>query len=74
MTQQLMVLPCSVFDKIRVVRIPPDLEAHEAFRFATGIIAKAEEENQECAWDVIADALEERGFEQIDALIGPALD
>ncbi len=31
------------FEQIRVVSIPNDLDASEAFRYATGIIAQAEE-------------------------------
>ncbi|KRT54103.1 hypothetical protein Ga0074115_102205 [endosymbiont of Ridgeia piscesae] len=38
-----MVLPSTHFEQIRVVSIPSDLDASEAFRYATGIIAQAEE-------------------------------
>jgi hypothetical protein len=69
-----MVLPSVDFQQIRVVRIPEDLDANEAYRFATGIIAQAEENNADYSWDDIAEALEGRGFEPVDVLIGPALD
>jgi hypothetical protein len=74
MSQPLMILPCGDFEKIRVVRIPEDLESHEAYRFATGIIAEAEERNTAYVWEDISEALEERGFETVETLLGPALD
>ena len=74
MSQTLMVLPSVEFRQIRVVRIPDDLDANEAYRFATGIIAQAEENKKDYSWEDISEALEGRGFEPVDALIGPALD
>ncbi|MCU7929844.1 MAG: hypothetical protein KZQ90_03510 [Candidatus Thiodiazotropha sp. (ex Codakia rugifera)] len=74
MNDTLMVLPSSRYDEIRLVKVPNDLDRNEAYRFATGIIAQAEESNQNCRWEDIAEALEARGFEPIEALIGPALD
>jgi hypothetical protein len=57
-----------------VVRIPDDLDKNEAYRFATGIIAQAEEGNRDYGWDEVSEALEARGFEPVDVLIGPTLD
>jgi hypothetical protein len=74
MSQTLMVLPSVEFKQIRVVRIPDDLDANEAYRFATGIIAQAEETNKDYSWEDIAEALEGRGFEPLEVLIGPTLD
>jgi len=74
MSQNLMVLPSVEFKRIRVVRIPDDLDTNEAYRFATGIIAQAEESNDDYAWEDISEALEGRGFEPVDVLIGPTLD
>jgi len=74
MNNQLMVLPSAQFDRIRVVKIPYDLNRNEAYRFATGIIAQAEECHENCRWEDIAEALESRGFEPVEVLIGPALD
>lgn len=74
MSQILMVLPSIEFKRIRIVRIPDDLDTNEAYRFATGIIAQAEENNKNYSWEDIAEALEGRGFEPVDALIGPSLD
>ncbi len=74
MSQTLMVLPSIEFKRIRVVKIPDDLDTNEAYRFATGIIAQAEESNEDYGWEDIAEALEGRGFEPVEALIGPTLD
>jgi hypothetical protein len=69
-----MVLPSVDFNQIRVVSIPDDLDANEAYRFATGIIAQAEETNRNYSWDDISEALEGRGFVPVDIVIGPTLD
>jgi hypothetical protein len=74
MSQTLMVLPSVEFKRIRVVRIPDDLDANEAYRFATGIIAQAEESKQDYSWEDISEALESRGFEPVEILVGPTLD
>jgi hypothetical protein len=74
MNEKFMILPSARFERIRLVKIPYDLEKHEAYRFATGIIAQAEECIENCRWEDIAEALEARGFEPIDTIIGPALD
>jgi hypothetical protein len=74
MSQTLMVLPSVEFNRIRVVRIPDDLDANEAYRFATGIIAQAEETNADYSWEDISEALEGRGFEPVEVQIGPTLD
>ncbi len=74
MSRSLMVLPCIDFKQIRVVRIPEDLDKNEAYRFATGIIAQAEESNVDCGWEELSEALEARGFEPVEVLIGPTLD
>jgi hypothetical protein len=74
MKEKLMVLPSTHFEQIRVVSIPNDLDASEAFRYATGIIAQAEESEGDYSWDDIAEALEARGFIQVDVVLGPELD
>jgi hypothetical protein len=68
-----MVLPASEAANIRLILIPDDFEQHEAFRYVTGLIAKAEE-NPDYTWDDILDLLEERGFESVDFVLGPSLD
>jgi hypothetical protein len=74
MKDKFMVLPSSRYDEIRLVKVPKDLDTNEAYRFATGIIAQAEEANSDYRWEDIAEALEARGFEPVEAMIGPALD
>ncbi|MET0090410.1 MAG: hypothetical protein ABW068_10390 [Candidatus Thiodiazotropha sp.] len=67
-------MPSSRPEQIRLVRVPQGLDRNEAYRFATGIIAQAEESNRDYRWEDISEALEARGFEMIDAMIGPSLD
>jgi len=73
MSDNLMILPADKHEDIRLIKIPDDFEAHEAYRYVTGLIAKAEEET-EYAWDDILDLLEERGFESVEFVLGPSLD
>jgi hypothetical protein len=54
--------------------VPDDIEAHEAFRHATGLIARVEEDNPDYSWDDIAALLEDHGFETVDFILGPELD
>jgi hypothetical protein len=74
MSSRVMVLPCSDPQKIRLVQIPEDMESQEAFRYATGVIAEAEESNVDCPWCEIEDALEAHGFETLEFILGPSLD
>ncbi len=74
MNETLMVLPSTRPEQIRLVRVPQDLDRNEAYRFATGIIAQAEESNQDYRWEDISEALEARGFEMVEAMLGPSLD
>ena len=71
---QLMVLPSKDSSGIRLLKIPDDYEAHEAFRNATGVIAKVESETPDYDWEDIAEALEAEGYEVVDFVLGPALD
>jgi len=73
MNDNLMILTAKETAKIRLIQIPDDFEQHEAFRYVTGLIAKAEE-NPDYTWDDISDLLEERGFESVDFVLGPSLD
>ena len=73
MSDYLMVLPAREAANIRLIQIPDDFEQHEAFRYVTGLIAKAEE-NSDYTWDDILDLLEERGFESVEFVLGPSLD
>ena len=74
MHDKLMILPAKEANAIRLVRIPDDFEQHEAYRYATGLIAQIEEDNPAYDWEDIAAALEDRGFEPVDFILGPGLD
>lgn len=73
MSDNLMLLPANDPANIRLIQIPDDFEQHEAYRYVTGLIAKAEE-NADYTWDDILDLLEERGFESVEFVLGPSLD
>ena len=70
----MMVLTCRDIARLRVVQLPPDVERHEAFRHATGVIAQVEENTPGHSWDDIEEALEDHGFIPLDHLLGPELD
>ena len=67
-----MILPANDSKNIRLLSIPADFEEHEAYRYVTGIIAKAEE-SPDYSWDDILDLLEEKGFEEAEFILGPSL-
>jgi len=71
---KIMVLPSSQPDKIRVLKIPEDMERQEAYRYATGVIAAAEESSPDYDWSEIEDALDDHGFSPVEFLLGPVLD
>jgi hypothetical protein len=73
MGEKLLLLPSGVFGKIRLLRVPSDLDEHEAFRHATGVIASVEESNPNHNLEDIEDALEEHGFQLVDYILGPEL-
>ena len=73
MSNDLMILPANEPGNVRLIQIPDDFEAHEAYRYVTGLIAKAEEDS-EYTWDDILELLEERGFEAVDFVLGPSVD
>ncbi len=74
MDKRLMILPAHDYNSIRLVKIPEDYEEHEVFRHVTGIIAQVEENDPDYKWDDVLSALEDRGFETVEFLLGPALD
>ncbi len=74
MSETLMILPARDSSAIRLVRVPDDFEQHEVYRHVTGLIAQVEEENPDYDWDDIAPILEDRGFEAVEFILGPALD
>jgi len=70
---QLMILPAKDGSKTRLLRVPDDYEAHEAFRNVTGVIAKVESDDPDYDWDDIAEILEADGYEVLDFIPGPSL-
>ena len=74
MNTRLMILPAKNPRAIRLISIPDDYEEHEVFRHVVGLIAEVEEENPECTWEDISAMLEDRGFEQVEFILGPELD
>ncbi len=73
MGERLLLLPSGKFGNIRLVKVPNDLDEHEAFRNATGVIASVEEGNPGCTLEDIEDALEGKGFQLVDYILGPEL-
>jgi hypothetical protein len=74
MYKRLMILPAREATAIRLVRIPGELEQHEAYRHVTGLIASIEEQNPDYDWEDIAPTLEDHGFEPVEFVLGPSLD
>lgn len=74
MKETLMILPSANAVDIKMVRVPADIEVHEAFRHATGLIARVEEDHPDYDWEDIASVLEDHGFETVDFILGPELD
>ena len=69
-----MILPAREPSRIRLLRLPTDLESQEVYRQVTGLIASIEEENPVYPWEDISALLEDHGFETLAFIPGPALD
>lgn len=74
MPERLMLLPSNDPSRIRLVTIPEDLAPQEAYRMVTGLAAEVEEATGTEGLADILDTLEERGFEPVEFVLGPALD
>lgn len=74
MPDTLMILPASDPQAIRLIRVPEDYEAHEAFRHVTGLIAAIEEDHPDFDWSDVEASLVDHGFEVVEFILGPALD
>ncbi len=76
MADQLMLLPSADPSRCRLVRMPQDLAPAEAYRLVTGLIAGLESGGSSgpVPVDDVMDALDERGFEPMDLILGPSLD
>jgi hypothetical protein len=68
-----MILPSSDPRKIQLVQIPQDMEEHEAYRHATGLIAVLEEESPRYTSEQVLDVLEDHGFRPVEFVMGPEL-
>jgi hypothetical protein len=73
MTGRIMVLPSKSPSGIRLVRVPQDLGPQEAYRLVTGLVAEVEAGGADGLAEIM-EALEARGFEPMDFVLGPALD
>ena len=73
MAERLLLLPSAEYGKIRLVKVPDDVDEHEAFRHTTGIIAAVEETTPDYSLEDIEDALEEHGFQLVNFILGPEL-
>ena len=74
MTERLMILPSSNVQRVRLVTVPEDMSAHEAYRYVTGLISEVPREDEGGWMDNVLDTLEDHGFETVDFLLGPTLD
>ncbi|MBV5272483.1 MAG: hypothetical protein JZU52_02190 [Lamprocystis purpurea] len=78
MAEQLMLLPNADPARMRLLRLPRDLGSTEAYRLVTGLIAALESARAPGTGRVpvedVIDALEERGFEVLEVILGPTLD
>ena len=74
MLPRIMLLPSRSPRHNLLVRVPEDMEEHEAYRYATGLIADVEEASVEKARDEIIETLEDHGFKPLEYLLGPSLD
>jgi hypothetical protein len=71
MADKLMVLPSKHAGNIRLVKIPEDYEMHEVYRLATGLIAGVEAQVPDYDWEDILEVLEEKGFSEVEFILGP---
>lgn len=74
MTDRLMILPNKDPSRVRLVSIPEDISPHEAYRYLTGLISEVPREDEDLWLDAVMDTLEDKGFQRVDFLLGPALD
>jgi len=74
MTRSIMVLPSKDPMRIRLVTVPQDLGPQEAYRMVTGLVAEVEAAAGDEGLADVMEALEGRGFEPLDFVLGPALD
>ena len=74
MATRLMILPSRDPRQTQLVQIPQDMEEHEAYRHATGLIAVLEEESPQYRAEQVLDMLEDHGFKPVACVMGPVLN
>jgi hypothetical protein len=74
MAQRLMVLASKDVGRVRVVTVPEDMSPHEAYRYATGVVAELPRTDGDQWVEDVLDALEDHGFEPVGFILGPTLD
>ena len=73
MGDKLILLPGADNKSCRILRMPEDMDDHEAFRNVTGIIAGLEERDGVVNPEDLDDALEDHGFVSVDYIVGPGI-
>jgi len=73
MADKLLLLPSAEYGKIRLVKVPDDVDENEAFRHTTGVIATVEESESDHSLEDIEDALEQQGFQLVKFIMGPEI-
>ena len=74
MTDRLMILPSNDPARVRLVSIPEDISPHEAYRYVTRLVSEVPRADEDLWLDAVMDTLEDKGFQRVDFLLGPALD
>lgn len=71
---KLMILPANDATGIRLVRIPDDVEQHEAYRHVVGLIAEVQEDNPGYELEDLLAVLDEHGYLPLEFTLGPHLN
>jgi hypothetical protein len=74
MMERLMLLPSKDVSRARLVTVPEDLSAHEAFHYVAGLVNEVPREDEEHWVETVLAALEDHGFETAEFVLGPSLD
>jgi hypothetical protein len=73
MQYRLMLLPNPDPMRVRLLEVPADVDPQEAYRLATGIVARIEEADPAARLEELVDALEAQGFRPLHFMLGPEL-
>jgi hypothetical protein len=74
MAERFMVLPSKDVGRMRLVSVPEDMSAHEAYRYVTGLVSEVPRDDDDHWLEGVLDCLEDHGFETVELVIGPSLD